>query len=557
VRSTSAPRTPYSMRMQMGSSAVTRYGTMMNLKIGNKGRRLWGGEASSSEEEEEENSTLIDENGKELMDLNKSCIRKEAHEEEDDHKSSSSSSSSSISSNTEERTKKEKEVVEAMKKSASSCIYYFMLGYVCKDRKEVYDKTSTHLIWFTYRHDFREIAPYGYTSDAGWGCMLRSAQMLLCYTLQCHQVATSSSNSNNNNHSDMDSTNPIWKYFIDQPTNSQQGDGWFSIHNMVAVGMKYNQLPGEWYSPGIACHIVRDLVRQQHQLPQHTTNTPATKLLRVYIAQEGTVYQDRIHHFMTSSSSTTKKPTASSHSSSTENAICKVSFHPLTPDEDEYNNNEKEKIIEEWDGSLLLFIPLRLGLNSFQTETYGQSLCHIFSLSSSVGILGGSPRHALWFYASSFPTITTTTTTTTTTTMDTNFKAKWYGLDPHTIQPALSSSSSPPQPCYKPCEVDLHKIDPSMALGFYFYQRQDFVRWCQEMKQIYTIVSNARIQKGTNQSSLSLSSSDLFPIISHSIPWTQSKTINDYLGDSSSSSSVENCTDDEVTNEVDDEYVFL
>jgi hypothetical protein len=256
-----------------------------------------------------------------------------------------------------------------------------------------------------------------------------------------------------------------------------------------------------------------------------------------------------------SSSATTQKPTR--ESSSTDNANCKVAFHPLTPEEeDQYGNNDKEQILEEWDASLLLFIPLRLGLNSLQTETYGQSLCHIFSLSSSVGILGGSPRHALWFYASSFPTITTTTTTTNTTTMNTNFKAKWYGLDPHTIQPALSSSSSPPQPCYKPCEVDLHKVDPSMALGFYFFQRQDFYRWCQEMKQIYAIVSNARRKKGTNPSSLSLSS-DLFPIISHSIPWNQSNTIQDYDGDSSSSLSVENSTNDEMTNEVDDEYVFL
>lgn len=507
---------------------------MMNLKIRSKGRRWGGGDASSSEDEDE-NSQFIVEIGKELMDLHKSCIINEANEEED--ADSSRSSNSNISSSTEEERKdNEKEAAEAMKKSASYCVYYFMLGHVYKDRKEVYDKTSSHLMWFTYRHDFRELAPYGYTSDAGWGCMLRSAQMLLCYTLQCHQCATSSSS---NNSYSVDSLHPLWKYFIDQPTNSQQGDGWFSIHNMVAVGMKYNQLPGEWYSPGIACHIVRDLVRQQHQL-QHTTGTPTAKLLRVYIAQEGTVYQDRIHHFMTSLSAT-RKPT--SNSFPTDNSNSKVSLHPLTLDEDE---SDQEKIIEEWDGSLLLFIPLRLGLNSLQVETYGQSLCHIFSLSSSVGILGGSPRHALWFYASSFPTIPSTA-------KDTNFKAKWYGLDPHTIQPALSSSSSPPQPCYKPCEVDLHKIDPSMALGFYFYQRQDFVCWCQQMKQIYAIVSNARIKKGANQSSLSLSS-DLFPILSHSIPWNQSNAIKDYDGDSSSG---ENSSDDYATNEADDEYVFL
>ena len=28
--------------------------------------------------------------------------------------------------------------------------------------------------WFTYRQGFRPMAPYPYTDDAGWGCMLVS-----------------------------------------------------------------------------------------------------------------------------------------------------------------------------------------------------------------------------------------------------------------------------------------------------------------------------------------------------------------------------------------------
>ena len=45
---------------------------------------------------------------------------------------------------------------------------------------------------------------------------------------------------------------------------------------------------------------------------------------------------------------------------------------------------------------LLLFIPLRLGQERFNME-YTEAVKACLSLSQSVGIIGGKPRHALWF----------------------------------------------------------------------------------------------------------------------------------------------------------------
>lgn len=43
-------------------------------------------------------------------------------------------------------------------------------------------------MWITYRSGFPRMEPYGYTDDSGWGCMLRSAQMLMTQALQRHTL---------------------------------------------------------------------------------------------------------------------------------------------------------------------------------------------------------------------------------------------------------------------------------------------------------------------------------------------------------------------------------
>ena len=43
-------------------------------------------------------------------------------------------------------------------------------------------------MWITYRSGFPKMEPYRYTDDSGWGCMLRSAQMLMTQALQRHTL---------------------------------------------------------------------------------------------------------------------------------------------------------------------------------------------------------------------------------------------------------------------------------------------------------------------------------------------------------------------------------
>ena len=47
------------------------------------------------------------------------------------------------------------------------------------------------LLWMTYRTDFEAIHDTIHTSDIGWGCMVRSGQAMLAYTLCLHILGKS------------------------------------------------------------------------------------------------------------------------------------------------------------------------------------------------------------------------------------------------------------------------------------------------------------------------------------------------------------------------------
>jgi len=104
------------------------------------------------------------------------------------------------------------------------------------------------LLWFTYRCGFEELAPYGFTDDAGWGCMLRSAQMLLGNALTRNGAAPRLATA---------------ALFADAPGDSAP----FGLHNFAKCGLRYDVLPGEWYGPGVACHVLRDLVDWRRNAP--------------------------------------------------------------------------------------------------------------------------------------------------------------------------------------------------------------------------------------------------------------------------------------------------
>ncbi|GKY96191.1 hypothetical protein MPSEU_000579000 [Mayamaea pseudoterrestris] len=320
------------------------------------------------------------------------------------------------------------------------------------------------LYWFTYRCDFPEIAPYAITSDAGWGCMLRSAMMLLAQAMRMHYKGRNWKPPTQLQRRKQDPfVRSMLTWFADFPSSESNI---YSLHNMVAAGLDRQVLPGEWYGPGTACYVMRDLVEMHERMQTQPAqlNKNDCKIFRLHIAADASLYKSSVEDLMTRDSKMFVQK---------ERSRLRAASSPLHP----LDNAWECELIElesrvTWDTSLVLLIPLRLGLKTFN-QAYEQALAHIFSLPQSIGVLGGRPRGARWFYGAVAN------------------GSKIFGLDPHTVQSAprkrtavingalsqvveLSDDYLRSVHTNFPEAFPLAKMDPSVALGFYCKDRSDF-----------------------------------------------------------------------------------
>nr|Q8NJJ3.1 RecName: Full=Probable cysteine protease ATG4; AltName: Full=Autophagy-related protein 4; AltName: Full=Pexophagy zeocin-resistant mutant protein 8 [Komagataella pastoris]AAL25849.1 Paz8 [Komagataella pastoris] len=100
--------------------------------------------------------------------------------------------------------------------------------------------------------DFNEI---GFTSDAGWGCMIRTSQSLLANALLFLHLGRDwvfkAKDPANVEH------DRIISWFVDIP------DEPFSIHNFVQQGIKCcDKKPGEWFGPSAASRAIKNLCKE-------------------------------------------------------------------------------------------------------------------------------------------------------------------------------------------------------------------------------------------------------------------------------------------------------
>ncbi|XP_065840728.1 cysteine protease ATG4A-like [Oscarella lobularis] len=282
-------------------------------------------------------------------------------------------------------------------------------------RKRVKREIKTKL-WFTYRKNFRAIGGTGPTSDAGWGCTMRCGQMLLAQALTWRHLGR-----------DWE-----WKQKVENPVYNQilshfldQPDALYSIQQITQCGVDFNRRIGEWFGPNNVCHVIRKL----SQFDDWSS-------LSVQVAMDMTVIIEEIkdscyeRESMLASSSLSTASSSSSSSSSSQSRT----FHPL-----------------------LLFIPLRPGQDRIH-DKYREALKACFRMPQCLGMIGGRPKHALWFFGYQGDRL--------------------LCLDPHTVQPALNPEkrSAIPDETYHSSSailIPINDLDPSIALGFFCRDEAD------------------------------------------------------------------------------------
>eukprot|EP00501_MAST-03F_sp_TOSAG23-6_P000539 GSMAST32.ASY1.ANO1.559.1 assembled CDS len=270
------------------------------------------------------------------------------------------------------------------------------------------------LIWLTYRRDFPRIVPTDYTSDSGWGCMLRTGQMLLALAFQRHFFGTNWRVGNiRGNPRQYQKYYDILTWFNDTPNQRC----FYSIHKMVQEGNHLGKRAGQWYGPTIVSHIIQRCAL--------THRVGGQGPLGVYVADDSVIYTDEVVE------------------------ICRKRGKC------EYDENKDIA----WGTSALILVPLRLGLNRLNegycpcTFFIMNFLQTFFSYEIFLGFIGGRPGHSLYFLGSQ--------------------NSNLFFLDPHsrTVKKVRQHFST--FHCRTPKVMNMRALDPSMAVGFYCRNKSD------------------------------------------------------------------------------------
>ena len=261
-------------------------------------------------------------------------------------------------------------------------------------------------------------------TDVGFGCMLRSLQMLLAHTLRVRIVEADNGKwmelfqEDTLAEATIDTLLQSSRY-IEMVSNFAEGAGGMCcLSQLVNVGSrKFGASSWSWYSPRIACLIAAEIMNN-HNYPGN---------LMVHVANNREVYELELETLFEEGTKSSGK---------------------------------------EGDHSVLLLVPCRLGKDSIEEQLQAEIIKHVRD-PCCVGLIGGPSSRGLYCFA--------------TTESDT-----LLCLDPHTtVRVEVGEGSSPESDEFLKAththtnmqEIRLDELNPELAFGFLFKDKDALSRW--------------------------------------------------------------------------------
>jgi len=344
------------------------------------------------------------------------------------------------------------------------------------DNSEIaaFESDFSSRLLFTYRKDLVEFPGSGLTSDCGWGCMIRSGQMMLAQALVVHCLGRDWRNHQSVAVRQTSVTDRIQRdiirLFSDIPDFHAAP---LSIHNLVRLGRNIGKKAGDWFGPASVAHLL--------QLAVANAQDSASLLnsVAVYVSQDCTVYREDIIEICTVKPATAAEVTIQDFAvldapgGSEENTLHYSFSEEVTVDGSSWCLEQDSCRVPDvnWK-SLVLLVPVRLGGEKFN-ELYSECLRSLLTLPSCLGWVGGRPSHSLYFIGFQ--------------------ENQLIHLDPHRLHPRIDTSSSQFDissfHSANPRKLAISKMDPSCCLGFYLRTRDEFESWCQGISEFSTPLS--------------------------------------------------------------------
>ncbi len=119
----------------------------------------------------------------------------------------------------------------------------WLLGQCYLGRVATFKTDFEHLVWMTYRSGFTPLLN-DYSSDVGWGCMIRSGQMILANCLMLHSLGRDWRLQDTAQPHVWNTYVTVMKWFLDVESCP------FSIHRITLFGQQeLNVNIGSWFGP--------------------------------------------------------------------------------------------------------------------------------------------------------------------------------------------------------------------------------------------------------------------------------------------------------------------